>query len=162
MAQGLLQRQRELLAAWQDAVRQGIATTPNALGGPHTIAWQSLATVLRAFPGHQRTEFVDLLLDQDYGEGELLAFREFLFGTSSEELERLAARMADEGLSSIELDSKVDATARDAGSILYEFFRTRFMQCSARRTAKLPGPRHTAEGYVMLAWLARQDGGSAC
>lgn len=107
-------------------------------------------------------EFVDLLLDQDYGEGELLAFREFLFGTSSEELERLAARMAAEGLSSIELDSKVDATARDAGSILYEFFRSRFMQCSARRTAKLPGPRHTAEGYVMLAWLARQDGGSAC
>ena len=107
-------------------------------------------------------EFVDLLLDQDYGEGELLAFREFLFGTSSEELERLAARMAQEKVSSIELDAKVDATARDAGSILYEFFRTRYVQCSARRTAKLPGPRHTAEGYVMLAWLARQDGGSAC
>ena len=107
-------------------------------------------------------EFVDLLLDQDYGEGELLAFREFLFGTSSEELERLAARMASEGRSSIEIDSRIDATARDAGSILYEFFRGRFVQCSARRLAKLPGPRHTAEGYVMLAWLGQQDPGSAC
>ncbi len=102
-------------------------------------------------------EFVDLLLDQDYGEGEVQAFREFLFGTSSEDLERLAERMAREGRSSIELDSRVDDAARDAGSILFEFFRARFVQCSARRAARLPGPRHTAEGYVMLAWLARQQ-----
>jgi hypothetical protein len=104
-------------------------------------------------------EFVELLLAQDYGEVELQAFREFLFGTSSEELDRLAMRMATEGLSSIELDSRVDAGAaagRDAGSILFEFFRARLVQCSARRIAKLPGPRHTAEGYVMLAWLAKQ------
>ncbi len=104
-------------------------------------------------------EFVDLLLDQDYGEVEVHAFREFLFGTSSEELERLAQRMAAEGLSSIELDSKVGDSARDAGSILFEFFRQRLVQCSARRTANLPGPRHTAEGYVMLAWLAKQVSG---
>jgi hypothetical protein len=101
-------------------------------------------------------EFVDLLLDQDYGDVEVQAFREFLFGTSSEELERLAQRMAREGLSSIELDSRVDDQKRDAGSILFEFFRTRLVQCNARRTAALPGPRHTAEGYVMLSWLARQ------
>ena len=86
------------------------------------------------------------------------AFREFLFGTSSEELDRLAQRMAEEGRSSIELDSQVniEGGARDAGSILFEFFRSRLVQCSARRTTHLPGPRHTAEGYVMLAWLARQ------
>jgi hypothetical protein len=101
-------------------------------------------------------EFVELLLDQDYGEVEVDAFREFLFDTSSEELERLAARMAKEGLSSIELDARVDSGARDAGSILFEFFRSRYVRCSARRAANLPGPRHTAEGYVMLAWLARQ------
>ena len=104
-------------------------------------------------------EFVDLLLDQDYGEVEVHAFREFLFGTSSEELERLAARMAAEGLSSIEIDSRIGVGDRDAGSILYEFFRTRYVQCSARRVAKLPGPRHTAEGYVMLAWLGQQCAG---
>jgi hypothetical protein len=103
-----------------------------------------------------REEFVDLLMDQDYGEVEIHAFREFLFGTSSEELERLAQRMAAEGLTSIELDSRAGDAARDAGSILFEFFRQRLVQCSARRTARLPGPRHTAEGYVMLAWLDRQ------
>jgi hypothetical protein len=101
-------------------------------------------------------EFVDLLIGQDYGEAEVLAFREFLFGTSSEALERLAERMAKEGISSIELDSRVGDSVRDAGSILFEFFRTRNVLCSARRTALLPGPRHTAEGYVMLAWLARR------
>jgi hypothetical protein len=101
-------------------------------------------------------EFVELLLDQDYGDVEVQAFREFLFGTSSEELERLAQRMARDGLTSIELDSRVDDQKRDAGSILFEFFRARLVQCNARRTANLPGPRHTAEGYVMLSWLARQ------
>jgi hypothetical protein len=104
-------------------------------------------------------EFVELLCNRDYHEVELQAFREFLFGTSSEELDRLALRMATEGLSSIELDSRVDEAGpatRDAGSILFEFFRARLVQCSARRIAHLPGPRHTAEGYVMLAWLARQ------
>jgi len=102
-------------------------------------------------------EFVELLMDRDHGEAEVVAFREFLFGTSSEELERLAQRMAAEGRTSIEIDARVGDAKRDAGSILFEFFRSRLVQCSARRTAKLPGPRHTAEGYVMLAWLDRQS-----
>ena len=104
-------------------------------------------------------EFVELFTDRrDVDECELQAFREFLFGTSSEELDRLALVMAQEGLTSIELDSRLDQKTRDAGSILFEFFRARLVQCSARRVADLPGPRHTAEGYVMLAWLARQCG----
>jgi hypothetical protein len=79
-----------------------------------------------------------------------------LFGTSSEELERLELLMAREGKTSIELDSRLGSSARDGGSILFEFFRARLVQCSARRVAELPGPRHTAEGYVMLAWLEKQ------
>ncbi|MFN3240868.1 MAG: hypothetical protein ACE37K_05070 [Planctomycetota bacterium] len=104
-------------------------------------------------------EFVDLFTSGDYGDTELQAFREFLFGTSSEELERLSVRMAKEGLTSIELDSRVDEAARDSGSILFEFFRARLVQCSARRVACLQGPRHTAEGYVMMAWLQKQCDG---
>jgi len=107
-------------------------------------------------------EFVELLTDRDdVGDGELQAFREFLFDTSCEELDRLAVEMAREGVTSIELDSRIDRDrpgGRDAGSILFEFFRTRLVQCSARRVANLSGPRHTAEGYVMLAWLRKQCG----
>ncbi|MFK7741693.1 MAG: hypothetical protein AB8H80_15350 [Planctomycetota bacterium] len=108
-------------------------------------------------------EFVELFTDRDDPEeSELQAFREFLFGTSSEELDRLARRMDSEKLSSIELDSRLDVRStaqsdRDGGSILFEFFRARLVQCSARRVAELPGPKHTAEGYVMLAWLRTQD-----
>lgn len=101
-------------------------------------------------------EFVDFFTSGGYGAVELEAFREFLFGTSSEELQRLSRRMADEGLTSIELDSRVNDAARDSGSILFEFFRSRLLHCSSRRVAGLPGPRHTAEGYVIVAWLQRQ------
>lgn len=138
-----------LAATWE--ARQRVRVVGGSLAG-HSELCQLLTA-------GGEVEFVDLLLDQDYGEVELQAFREFLFGTSSEELDRLAQRMATEGLSSIELDSRIagpGGPARDAGSILFEFFRARLVQCSARRIAKLPGPRHTAEGYVMLAWLARQ------
>lgn len=135
-----------LAATWE--ARQRIRVVGGTLAGH--------AELMQLFSCGCDAEFVDLLMDQDYGEVEVQAFREFLFGTSSEELDRLAQRMAEEGLSSIELDSRIGATVRDSGSILFEFFRSRLVQCTARRTAKLPGPRHTAEGYVMLAWLARQ------
>ena len=135
-----------LAATWE--ARQRVRVVGGTLAGNSEL--------MQLFTCGCDAEFVDLLMDQDYGEVEVQAFREFLFGTSSEELDRLAQRMADEGLSSIELDSQVGTVGRDAGSILFEFFRARLVQCTARRTAKLPGPRHTAEGYVMLAWLARQ------
>ncbi|MBL8752351.1 MAG: hypothetical protein JNK15_03540 [Planctomycetes bacterium] len=135
-----------LAATWE--ARQRVRVVGGTLGGT-----AELMDLLRQ---GGEPEFVDLLLDQDYGEVEVAAFHEFLFGTSSEELDRLAQRMAREGLSSIELDSRRDDASRDAGSLLFEFFRSRLVQCGARRATGLPGPRHTAEGYVMLAWLARQ------
>ncbi len=135
-----------LAATWE--ARQRVRVAGGTLAGS--------CELLQLLAAGGEPEFVDLLLDQDYGEVEVQAFREFLFGKSSEDLERLAVRMRDEGLSSIELDSRIGEADRDAGSILFEFFRSRLLQCSARRTANLPGPRHTAEGYVMLAWLARQ------
>lgn len=101
------------------------------------------------------TEFVVLLTGREHAEHEVLAFREFLFGASSEELERVAERMSREGLTSVELDSQLGQAGRDAGSILYEFFQARFVQAGARRVANLPGPRHTAEAYVLLAWLGQ-------
>ncbi len=100
-------------------------------------------------------EFVTLLTGHEHAEHEVLAFREFLFGASSEELERMAERMRSEGITSVQLDGRVGRAGRDAGSVLYEFFQARFVQAGARRVAGLPGPRHTAEAYVLLAWLER-------
>ena len=33
------------------------------------------------------------------------------------------------------------------------FSARRFIQATARRLANLPGPKHTAEGYVMISYL---------
>lgn len=101
-------------------------------------------------------QFVELLVGREHGEEAVQAFREFLFGRSSEELDRLVEQMARENLTSIELDSQLFHGARDTGSVFYEFFHTRFLQSNARRLADLPGPKHTAEGYVLLAWLDQQ------
>lgn len=97
--------------------------------------------------------FVDLLVARAHAEDEILAFREFLFDRSYEELERLVERMTQEGCDSIELDSRLADGDRDAGTIFYEFFHVRRLQANARQLARLPGPKHTAEGYVLLAWL---------
>ena len=101
--------------------------------------------------------FVDLLTQREHAEEELLAFREFLFGRSSEELDRIVERMAADNLTSVQLDSQISQLSgnreRDTGSLFYEFFQERFLQSSARRVANLHGPKHTAEGYVLLAWL---------
>ncbi len=99
------------------------------------------------------TRFIDLLTAREHEADEAMAFREFLFGRTSEELDRLLARMTAENVTSIELDSRLEDAERDSGSIFYEFFQERLMQANARRLAALPGPKHTAEGYVVLAWL---------
>lgn len=97
--------------------------------------------------------FVEFLMGRAHADDAVLAFREFLFDRSYEELEQLVDRMAKEGRSSIELDSQPRDGERDAGSIFYEFFQARLLQANARRLARIPGPKHTAEGYVLLAWL---------
>lgn len=97
--------------------------------------------------------FVELLTAREHADDEVRAFREFLFDRSYEDLERLVERMKKEGRSSIQLDSDLTQGQRDAGSIFFEFFQARLLQSNARRLARLPGPKHTAEGYVLLAWL---------
>ena len=136
-----------LEATWEARARVAVA------GG--TLLGTSEMFQLLARGGDPR--FVDLLLEREHGTDETQAFREFLFGRSSEELQRLTERMAREQLSSIELDSRLAGAERDAGSIFYEFFHARFLESQARRLASLPGPKRTAEGYVVLAWIEQPE-----
>ncbi len=101
-------------------------------------------------------EFVDFFVRPDPGDDEVAAFREFLFGKTAEELETMAEHMVRERLSSFPMlvsNPPID----DPVTLVYEFFRARFLQAVARRMAGLPGPKRTAEGYVMIAFLARRD-----
>lgn len=102
-------------------------------------------------------KFVELLTERDHAAEEVAAFREFLFDRPHEELERLLERMTREGRTSVQIDSQVLTGERDAGSMFYEFFQTRLLQSNARRLARIDGPKHTAEGYVVLAWLERLE-----
>ena len=99
-------------------------------------------------------EFVEYFSRPDPTEDETEAFREFLFATSAEELDRLA----NTGEGSVSLDKSLKAESEESATLFYEFFRARFIQAAARRLAGLPGPKHTAEGYVMIAYLRRQEG----
>lgn len=103
-------------------------------------------------------EFVDFFIGPDPDDDEVAAFREFLFGTTAEELESMANRMHREHLGSLQMASV--PSIDDPGILIYEFFRVRYLQSVARRIARLPGPKRTAEGYVMIAFLARTPEGA--
>jgi hypothetical protein len=148
-------------------------------------------------------EFIDYFVRPDPTDDEVASFREFLFGTTAEQLEDLTSRpenarcelpslLDPNEVSSIVGDASdlsgapnggtpLDGTplegapyedeaaellrrpvrAQDPGTTLYEFFRSRFLLSTARRMAGLPGPKRTAEGYVLLDFLARSVEGPA-
>ena len=88
---------------------------------------------------------------------EVEAFREFLFAASAEELNRLAVHMVASGSWATRLEGSIHASDRDPATFLFEFFRARQLQASSRRMADLPGPKHTAEAYVMIHYLDRME-----
>ena len=105
--------------------------------------------------------FVDYLVGPDRSDDEAAAFREFLFGATTEQLDRMRANMSDAGKSVIDKDELSAANMpQDAHTIggdpaltMFEFFLSRHLQAAARRQANLPGPKRTAEEYVMLHYL---------
>ena len=99
-------------------------------------------------------EFVEFFTRPDPDDDEVAAFREFLFGRTSEQLESLRSEMERRGDSCVSLTYPEVGSADDEGTRFYEFFRARFMQATARRLADHPGPKRTAEGYVMVAYLS--------
>jgi hypothetical protein len=105
-------------------------------------------------------KFVDFLVRPDHGPGEAAAFREFLFGSTTEMLHSIGERMIDSGKRVIgrddldEHERPRDATLGDDPALaMFEFFLSRHLQAAARRQANLPGPKRTAEEYVMLHFL---------
>jgi hypothetical protein len=102
-------------------------------------------------------EFVDFFARENPTDDEVGAFREFLFGTTTEELQAKEKEMAAAGMNSTELVDPIAVTKGDITTVFYEFFRSRHLQAMARRLANVPGPKHTAEAYVMMAYLDRMN-----
>lgn len=100
-------------------------------------------------------QFIDYFARPQPSEDEIAAFREFLFATSSEELRRLEEQMAAGDGGSVQLHERSSPDVRDSTAVFYEFFRTRHLLAAARRLSNLPGPKRTAEAYVMVSYLER-------
>jgi hypothetical protein len=105
--------------------------------------------------------FVDYLVRDDHTENEEAAFREFLFGATTEQLRQIEEQMRRQGKRAIGRD-EVESASRlsdacssdgDPALALFDFFLSRHLQATARRDADSPGPKRTAEEYVMLHYL---------
>ncbi|MBW2455024.1 MAG: hypothetical protein JRI68_10960 [Deltaproteobacteria bacterium] len=140
-----------LEATWE-ARRQAPVTLGTLMG---------TAEMFRLIEAGCDEQFVDYLVRPTHSEDEAAAFREFLFGATTEQLERMQARMASMGKHVIGTeDLELDERVRDACTLggdpalaMFEFFLSRHLQADARRHADIPGPKRTAEEYVMLHYL---------
>lgn len=110
-------------------------------------------------------EFVECLTGAEQTTEVAEAFREFLFGARTEQLRALEAELAASGRAVCgpqELADKgqladAHASAGDPSMAMFEFFLSRHLQAAARRLTGRPGPKRTAEEYVMLRFLERVD-----
>lgn len=108
------------------------------------------------------SQFVSFFTRQDVSPSENAAFREFLFGLPQEELEQLRHSMSDRGLDVIDEAFADDHLGSErvmrqkTAEALYGSYRRRQKAAQLRRMVGAPGPRQTAEAYLILYLLARK------
>jgi hypothetical protein len=125
-------------------------------------------------------EFIQYFSVHADNEDEVAAFREFLFGLSTEELTVLEekrramegvvdakdARAAREQMHVEQRAATADVAGlptgeepvemerpRDPATLLFSFFMKRHLEATARAIGSLPGPKRTAEEYILLNFL---------
>ena len=109
-------------------------------------------------------EFLDFF-SRDVGTpGEREALREFLFGLSYEELQKLGTHMEERGIQNLQRDDVPQILGRApqryrsgawTPETVYFSYRRRRVRASYRALTKQPGPFKTAEGYLMEYYLLR-------
>ncbi len=109
-------------------------------------------------------EFLDFFVRDDAGDDEVQAFEEFLFNVPFEDLARLRAasreraqpidRPAAEAILGRSLD---EVAAIDDPDAIFRSYSRRRTASEFRRWTAAPGPRRTAEAYIMAKLLASID-----
>lgn len=113
-------------------------------------------------------EFVEYFARPNPTQDEARAFQEFLIGVPTEAIRSLVQLMEEEGRSCMSPEEARAALGivtpendtGHGGVRAYRFFRERQLQAAARRLRSEPGPRRTAEEYVMLYFLERETDGA--
>jgi len=111
-------------------------------------------------------EFVEYFARPNPTQDEARAFQEFLIGVPTEAIRSLVQLMEEEGRTCMSPEEARQALGLvtpendtgHAGVRAYRFFRERHLQASARRLRNEPGPRRTAEEYVMIYFLEKECG----
>jgi len=118
--------------------------------------------VFRLFNEARDKRFLDYFGEDDVNEEQLLAFEEFLFGLSHEEIARLRAHMTEEGRACISLDAarallgdpgRTWMPGQNGAQALYTSYKKRRVNAAHRELTGATGPKKTAEEYVMVAFL---------
>ena len=108
-------------------------------------------------------------MDRNLSDEEAMAFQEFLFGLTYEELLRLREKMSERGLSVLHAEEVRQIlgmtgdrsrlwreSAHQDPHVVYRSYKRRRFQARYRTSNALPGPRHTAEEYLVL-WILRSQ-----
>jgi hypothetical protein len=121
------------------------------------------AEVFQLFREACDLRFLDYFGSDGVGQEQLLAFEEFLFGLSHEEITRLRKHMADSAQSVMTLDSARELLGRtklswmplneEGAQALYTSYKKRRVKAHYRMLTAADGPKRTAEEYVMIALL---------
>ena len=106
--------------------------------------------------------FLDYFGGDEVGHEQLVAFEEFLFGLSHEEISRLRQHMHSEGQTLMTLDAARELLGRtklswmpitEGAQALYTSYKKRRVKAHYRALTGAEGPKRTAEEYVMMALL---------
>lgn len=141
-----------LESAWQ--ARSKLLPVLGTMLGTHEV--------FRLFQEARDQRFLDYFGEDDVEEEQLLAFEEFLFGLSHEEITRLRAHLLDEGRSCVSLEQAravlgnaqtMETLPGNAAQALYTSHKKRRVNAAHRALTGASGPKKTAEEYVMMAFL---------
>ena len=120
--------------------------------------------VFRLFQEARDPRFLDYFGAGDVGPEQLLAFEEFLFGLSHEEITTLRSHMAEQARACITLEQARELLStsmtswpadRNGAAALYTSYKKRRVNATHRVLTGASGPKRTAEEYVMMAIVDR-------
>ena len=110
--------------------------------------------------------FFDHFIDGDVPEEEIDAFEEFLFGIAHEEIRKLRAHLESSAQAVVSQEQARGILGRKHDSwvplwggpqAIYSSYKKRKVKAHYRTLTGVPGPKKTAEEYVMIAFLDRDD-----
>jgi hypothetical protein len=120
--------------------------------------------IFTLFQSTRDERFLEHFAEGDLPLEELQAYREFLFGLSTEECDALRATMSARGLDSVTLSEAralLGLAPPPPGDVgpdgMVGSYRRRKIKAHYRVLAGTPGPRRTAEEHVVIARLARGE-----